>query len=536
MAKKKVLKIIIAVIAVLLAATVAIVGVFFDKIFWETDWFIEKSQTADVKLTIDAEEKGEVLDGFGASACWWSQIAGKSENMEEIAKLLYSEDGLGLNIYRYNIGAGSADNPNSNITDPWRKTESFYVLNEETGEYEYDFTRDADAQKFLDLCLSYGCIDTVVLFANSPHYTMTLNGQEYGNENWWVSNLPRENYEAYAEYLITIAEYFINKGVPVKYISPINEPNWSWGVAGVNQSQEGCFYNSEDIYDVYRACVKEIKERNLDIKLAGPESGEIGHRLYEWFKYLYDDEEIRPYLGTLSYHSYWSDEQLHNKIGLGNWIEENVDDMPVEMSEWCHLPCTAPIDSIDGALLQARTMANDLNYSNINSWTAWVGVNGIGIGEDGKQYSDGLLAGNADLSEYQIAMRYYAVAHFSKFIPEGSVKISTEKNINDIIKTEEVLEDGTVNTLTMKYGVNCVSYLTPEGQIVTVVVNDGTTRKIDFKVDAEYMSVFVTTQEAQLQQTHEGEIAEIELPEKSIMTIVFQNEDFSQSETQSEAQ
>ncbi len=519
---KKVLKILIPVVAIVLVVAITLVGVFFNKIFWNADFFIEKSQTADVKLTIDAEEKGEAFEGFGASACWWSQIAGKSDNMEEIAKLLYSKEGLGLNIYRYNIGAGSKDNPNTKITDPWRQTESFYVYNEATGEYEYDFTRDAEAQKFLDLCLSYGCIDTVILFANSPHYSMTLNGRAYGNENWWVSNLDREYYDAYAEYLVTIAEYFINKGVPVKCISPINEPNWSWGVASVNQSQEGCFYNSEDIYDVYRACVREIKERNLDIKLSGPESGEIGHRLYEWFDYLYKDAEIRPYLANLSYHSYWTDDNVQNKIGLGNWIEENTPDISVEMSEWCHLPCTSPIDSIDGALLQARVMANDLDYTNINSWTAWVGVNGIGIGEDGKQYSDGLLAGNADLSEYQVAMRYYAVAHFSKFIPKDSVKISTEKNINDLIKVEENDENGNPVVRVMKYGINCVSYLTPDGKIVTVIVNEGVARNIDFKVDAEKMTVCTTTQAEQLKETYSGEIVEIELPEKSIMTIVFE--------------
>ncbi len=517
---KKVLKIIIPVVAILLVAVIAVGGIFFDKIFWETDWFIEKSQTADVKITIDADEKGEILDGFGASACWWSQIAGKSENMEEIAKLLYSKEGLGLNIYRYNIGGGSADNPNTEIRDPWRQAESFYVLNEETGEYEYDFTRDAEAQKFLDLCLSYGCIDTVVLFANSPHYTMTLNGDTYGNKNWWVSNLPRENYEKYAEYLCEITEYFIEKGVPVKYLSPINEPNWSWGAQG--QSQEGCFYNSEDIYDVYRAVVKELKKRNLDVKLSGPESGEIGFRLYEWFEYIYNDEEIRPYLGNLSYHSYWTDDNLQNKEGLGNWLKEKNFDVPVEMSEWCHLPCTSPVDSIDGALLQARTMANDLNYSNINSWTAWVGVNGIGIGEDGKDYSDGLLYGNADLSEFNIAMRYYAVAHFSKFIPVGSTKISSEKNINDVTLVEETKEDGSVNVVTKKYGVNCVSYLTPEGKIVTVVVNDGASRKLDFKVDADKMTVYTTTQAEQLKETYSGECEEIDLPEKSIVTVVFE--------------
>ena len=314
--------------------------------------------------------------------------------------------------------------------------------------------------------------------------------------------------------------------MPVKYISPINEPNWSWGVKSVNQSQEGCFYNSEDIYAVYKAVVKEIKEKHLDIKLAGPESGEIGHRLYEWFDYLYKDPEIRPYLGALSYHSYWSDHLVNNKIGLGKWIKENVDDITVEMSEWCqmnqHEDPVPPIDSIDGALRQARVMANDLNFGNINSWTAWVGVNGIGIGEDGKKYSDGLLAGNADLSEYEIAMRYYAVAHFSKFIPKGSIKISTEKNINDVIKNVEE-KDGAKNITLMEYGVNYVSYLTPDNKIVTVFVNEGVSRNIQFKVDAKYMSVFTTTQDSQMQQTYEGEIAEIELPTKSIMTIVFEN-------------
>lgn len=517
---KKVHKISIGVIAFLLVGAI-IVGAFFDDIFRDTAWFIEKSLTAEATLKIKDNENGEVLDGFGTSACWWSQLAGNSEYAEETAKLLYSKEGLGLNIYRYNIGAGSADNPNSSISNPWRKTESFYVFNEKTGEYEYDFTRDAAAQKYLDLCLSYGCIDTVVLFANSPHYSMTLNGKANGNEEWWVSNLPRENYDAYADYLVTIAEYFINKGVPVKYISPINEPNWSWGVEGVNQGQEGCFYNSEDIYDVYKAVIKKIKEKNLDVKLTGPESGEIGFRLYEWFEYLYNDEEIRPYLGTLSYHSYWADESANSKVALGEWIKENVNDVPVEMSEWCHLPCNSPIDSIDGALLQARVMANDLDFSNVNSWTAWVGVNDTGIGEDGKEYSDGLLAANNDFSEYKIAMRYYAVAHFSKFIPVGSVKMTTEKNINDIIKTEEPLEDGTVKT-SERYIVNAVSYRTPDGKIVTVIVNEGAQRSIKFKVKADSMTVYSTTQESQLEQTYQGEITKITLPEKSITTVVFE--------------
>ena len=91
-----------------------------------------------------------------------------------------------------------------------------------------------------------------------------------------------------------------------------------------------------------------------------------------------------------------------------------------------------------------------------------------------------------------------------------------------LFRSEGVDENGNKNITSLKYLVNYVSYLTPDGKIVTVVVNDGVSRKIDFKVDADKMTVYTTTQEAQMQQTYEGEIAEIELPEKSIMTIVFE--------------
>lgn len=482
------------------------------------EWYAEKTIDKDLTLTIDLKEKGDEFDGFGCSSCWWSQIAGNGENAEEIAKLLYSKEGLGLNIYRYNIGAGSKDDSDDKIKSYWRSTESFYVKDETTGEFYYDFTRDANAQAMLDLCLSYGCIDTVVLFANSPHYSMTLNGDAGGNSEWWVCNLPEENFEAYAEYFLTITEYFIEKGVPVKYISPINEPNWSWGQGGY-PGQEGCFYNSEDIYGVYKAFAKEIAERGTPVLLSGPESGEIGHRTYEWFEYMYNDPEIRPYLGNLSYHSYWTDHDVRNKIGLGNWIEENITDLPVEMSEWCHLPCTAPIDDISGALLQARVMANDLNFTNVDSWTAWVGVNGIGLDGEGKEYSDGLLvAADDNITGIKIPLRYYAVAHFSKFIPVGSVKVESKKNIYDMVQEKDA--NGVVTSA--NFLTNVVSYLTPDDKVVTVIVNEGGDRDLKVKVDRKNMTVYTTTQESQLQQVYSGEKTEMTLPANSITTIVFE--------------
>lgn len=481
------------------------------------DWYADYSYDKNMTITVDTDSAGDEFDGFGASACWWSQIAGNSENAEEIAKLLYSKEGLGLNIYRYNIGAGSVDNHKDTIWNRWRQTESFYVYDYETETGYYDFTRDANAQAMLDLCLSYGCIDTVVLFANSPHYSMTKNNKSGGNDNWWECNLPEENIEAYVDYFLTITEYFINKGVPVKYISPINEPNWSWGNSG-NQAQEGCHYGSEMIYKVYKAFAKGIAERELDVLLSGPESGEIGHRTYEWFEYMYNDPEIRPYLGNLSYHSYWTDNNVQNKIGLGNWIEENTPDIKVEMSEWCELPCASSTDDIKGALITARVMANDINFTGVDSWTAWVAMNGIGVGADGKDYSDGLLVANDDVSEFYISMRYYAVAHFSKYIPVGSRRLDFKKNIYDMVEER----DAEGNIINSNYIVNAAAFLTPDDKVVMVITNEGEDRELKIKVDRDNMTVITTTQDSQLEETYSGEKTEITLLADSITTVVFQ--------------
>lgn len=76
------------------------------------------------------------------------------------------KSGLGLNIYRYNIGAGWDEN-NCRVTNPWRRCESFYVLkdneNEEDFDGEYDFGKDKNAYEFLKQSLKENTVDTVIL-------------------------------------------------------------------------------------------------------------------------------------------------------------------------------------------------------------------------------------------------------------------------------------------------------------------------------------------------------------------------------------
>lgn len=116
---------------------------------------------------IDKAKTYQTFEEFGTSSCWWAQTIEDDSMAREIAKELYSkEEGLGLKIFRYNIGGGEADNPNSRIWDTARRTESFYVWDEEKGEYVYDFTRDANARRVMDYAVEYGA-EKIILFATA---------------------------------------------------------------------------------------------------------------------------------------------------------------------------------------------------------------------------------------------------------------------------------------------------------------------------------------------------------------------------------
>ena len=488
-----------------------------DGSFWQ---FVKNDsrefvQSADVSLCVNPLKTYQTVTGFGASACWWAQDVGKSKNAEETARLLFSPEGLGLNIYRYNVGAGEKENPDSRIGGN-RATESFYYYNEATGTWEYDFERDAAAQRMLRLALSYGCVDTVVLFANSPHYSMTRTGQATGGQEEYFSNLPPENYEAFADYFLTIARHFIEQGVPVKYISPINEPQWSWGGGWVGQ--EGCHYEPDEILAVMRVFAKAIKESGLDLKLMAPESGNVSDDTVNWFDMLAADPDVREALGSLAYHSYWSDGNAHNKYAFGRTVSEKGYPCTVDMTEWCELPLEHDIDDFGGAVRTASVISQDLALTGANSWSAWTGVNNYGVKEDGTLWSDGLLAMNDDASDVRLAKRWYALAHFSKFIPAGSVRIDAGADVLDV--DYRIGWDGAVYDARLGYTAS--AYKTPEGKLVIVIVNEGAARTFSVTAPKLHAAVWQSTAEKQMENVANGLVCPlIKAPQGSITTVTL---------------
>lgn len=456
-----------------------------------------------IKVDFKTAKERQSLLGFGTSACWWSHKIPSEEMMQELADLLYGENGLGLNIYRYNVGAGW-DKNNCRVDNPWRRVESFYQYDDDNEDefYHgggYDWERDKTAYSFMKFCIERGNIDTVILFANSPHYAFTASGQASGAIMHHTTNLPKSNYKRFVDCFLDITEHFINDGVPVNYISPINEPQWKWG--GKHVWQEGCHYEPEEVLEILHLFAEEIEKRGLDVKLYAPESGELFGVTEKYFELITADELIMKHLGVFAVHSYHSDRDLQIRKDFNNRIISPNPQIRFDMSEWCELPCKNGTKTIESALIAARIIGWDLAFLGAETWTSWVAVNQIAdFKGDGRDYSDGLLSASDSFAYYYICKRYYAFAHFAKHLPIGTRVLESIEG-----------EAG---------GLNLFLFRTPQGEEIIIAVNEGDEAEIEISADAEKEEIISTTQENNLNCDYNGVFSPtLKLRAKSITTV-----------------
>lgn len=455
-------------------------------------------------MKIDLRNAKELheIKGWGTSACWWSQACPIGDTANEIAGLLYGKDGLNLNIYRYNIGGGT-DEDNCRVANPWRKTESFLQYDRETEEWSWDFTKDKNAVNMMKVSLDLGNIDTLILFANSPHYSHCSTGQASGSLLMHTCNIPKMNYKKFVDYILDVTQHFLDEGFPVKYVSPINEPQWKWG--GSYVWQEGCHYEVEELVEIFHLFAQEIIDRKMPVKLYGPESGQYLEETLTYLDALTNDETIMQVLDVFAVHSYHGDNRPENRYDFKEQCVDKHPDLRFDMSEWCELPNKSHTKDFKGALITARIIGQDIVYSGCVSWTSWVAVNNYAIKEDGFDYSDATITADFDFSSWYVAKRYYGFAHFSKYIPVGSRAIDfgyrpTEEN----------------NSL------NAFAFARPDGKIALVIVNEGEETTISIDGDYKNMKLITSVQDDELKNAYDGEfLKEIKVAENQIITAII---------------
>lgn len=371
-------------------------------------------------IRLSENEKYGKFEGFGASGAWWAQEVGGWTHTDSdsglsvrdrISQLLYSKDeGIGLRTYRYNIGAGSKESGKGDIGNPLRRTESFGK-----GDGKYDFTRDKNAVYMMKQAAKDGA-DEIILFVNSPIESLTKNGMSHlGKRQLMRDNLSPENYKAFAEYCLDVTEHFANEGLPVKYLSPINEPIWIW-----NGGQEGCHYSPLSARRVMKCFAEEMNKREKlrDVKLSGVESGDVRWFNKSYTRALMHYESVRKRIDSVDVHSYCLPlpvpvKALNDRVAFikryRRWLDKHYPSLPVKMSEWCHMKGGRD-STMASALVTANTIYEDISILRVCSWQHWIAVSEV-------DYCDGLIYINLEDKTFSMTKRYYVTGNFSKYIP-----------------------------------------------------------------------------------------------------------------------
>ncbi len=538
----------------------------------------------DKKTTLDTSTTYQTIEGFGASAAWWSQDVGTWDNAEDIIKLLYSPtDGIGLNVYRYNLGAGSADQNDTALYVSGARTHCFM---QSDGTYNWD--NDPGAMNCLSIANSLNPNLKVTLFANSAPYFMTKSGKTYGALTQNITdngdgtttttytgteNLDSSQFSNFANYVATCAEHFIDEGYNVTAVSPINEPEWEWsgwmlGDGTQSCNQEGCHFDEGTARDFYNnamvPALQNSSKLNGKVELEVWESGQMNHSWW-WERFMNNcfstekqvtssgscggttttgteyanyNANIRAYVDTISTHSYWAStadrEAAASLASTGQYFSEQ--NLKFKQTEYCQMNTDASTNvlghiqaeggntngmTIDYGLALADIIYQDMTIINATEWDWWTGC-GRGI------YPDSLIYINdTNHDNIQTSKRLWALGNYSKFIQEGAKRIAVTTGDSfgaDLVTNTTYTWTSGENSGTDKNNyLEETAYLNPDGSVVVVYINNSDTNECT-NFDSEYTSFesYVTSATKDLEKYQSGDPeGVVYIPAKSITTVVL---------------
>ncbi|OQA49045.1 MAG: hypothetical protein BWY46_01021 [Firmicutes bacterium ADurb.Bin300] len=461
------------------------------------------SELVSITIEISPEKKRQTFDSFGVSGAWWAQFVGGWEHIdaqskkpcrERIAELLFSENnGIGITCYRYNLGGGSKNSGSCSFSAGNRGAESFAL-----SDRKYDWSRDKNAVWMMKEAVKNG-VDEIVLFSNSPPEMLTKNKKACLDKPWFT-NLSKKNYLPFARYCFDVAEHFISQGLPICYISPVNEPLWVWTE---KHGQEGCHYKPHAVARLFNVFARELENRpRLDsVKLSGAENGDIRWFNRSYTQALMKNERVRQRIDAIDFHSYFLPIVpigfLNDRIAFmrrfKKWMDSKYPDMPLKMSEWTHMRGGRDY-GMDSALIQATVMTEDIDILGVISWQHWIAVSE-------SDFCDGLIYINEDEKTFELTKRYYAFGNFTKFITKGSCVIGTS------------CADKELKTLAFK----------KNNETVVIIVNIHNKEKLCNIQSDQDRCMYVTDEEHDLEQVEIKHSGDIRISPKSVNTIVIRD-------------
>lgn len=381
----------------LLAASLGLVGA-------------SEARAIDVGTT--AAHHNHRFEAWGTSLAWWgNEVGGQSnaQGREDILDIFFDTDnGLGLNFARYNIGADQ--NPGiAQISRPGAAVEG-YVPNQpssitNTSTWEFDFSRDATQRLILDGAIQRG-VTNVEAFSNSAPWWLTVNQSSTGNPSG--NNLNTNNYDEFIHYQLEVSDHFEeNLGIQFNTITPFNEPGSGFWRGGTNQ--EGLIISQGSRQSSFiREYGQALVDRGSVIGLVGPEETSTDQTADSLAQF---GTTTRSFLSQVNTHTY----SFNGGSGQSDSerLFNEAEGLPIFATEY---------GTGQGAVRLARQINSDIRYLDARGWTYWQAI------EDNNGSGWGLAISNFNGTNprFDVQDQYFALKQFTAFIRPGSEIIELE--------------------------------------------------------------------------------------------------------------
>ncbi len=364
--------------------------------------------TAATTVEIDPATQYQTIQGWGTSLAWWAEGSGgwsSASAKNALADALFSPtSGLGLNVVRYNIGAGTPDD-----TCAARMRVGGEVPSFEQSPGTYDWTQDPNQRWMLQAAKARGANVFEATSYSAPAW-MTLNDCSAGATTPGADNLGSTNYAGYAQYLATVVRHFHDDwGITFNTVEPFNEPvQTTWSTAA---DQQGMNLGSA----ARDAITQDLQG---DLGSAGM-TGHTGISASDEFSVNGSVADYQDYtaasqadLVQLNTHDY----ATQSGTPLYNLAQQAG--KPVWMSEWGSAGGSTQIAS---AIQLSQHILTNEQQLHPESWVAWQGVDGP---EDGGKLTDLWGLAWADIAPggtgaLTFPSRYYALGNYSEFVHPG---------------------------------------------------------------------------------------------------------------------
>lgn len=415
----------------------------------DTISFTDNREVSLPVIEVDTAKQFQSIDGFGYSLTGGSaQLMNQKLTRENRAVLLRElflteKNGIGISYLRVSIGASDLDEKVFSYNDlPAGRTDVSL-----TG-----FSLEFDRVNLIPVLKEILALNPNIKIMGSPWSAptwMKTNGLSKGGK------LKPEYYAVYAQYLIKYIQEMKKEGITIDAITVQNEPEHPGNTPSMT------FTSAEQNDFVKNHLGPAFKQANLATKIIIYDHN-CDHPDYPIA--ILNDQQTKQYIDGTAFHMYLGD------ISAMSLVHDAHPDKNLYFTEqW-----TSGQGDFGGDLrwhVKNLIVGAPRNWSrNVLEWNLAADENfNPHTNDGGCNLCQGALTINSTTGAVSKNVSYYTIAHASKFVQSGSVRIAS--NVVDNLYN--------------------VAYLTPDGKKVLIVVNDNDSEK-KFSIGYKSMNATAT--------------------------------------------